>query len=219
LPDFFGLCPTTPEKIFEEQINFGDLPPRRQKNFGQCTILGVQKFFRNYNKPILPNCEANIARLHLFDQQTGGFLAFSLFNFPLFARLMLNICPTFRLCNLLGGGQLPPPAPPPSRTPMVPTVDYHRCSSWQGILVLDRNLRALSLLCEGRSTERCRLSDIGVQILVGSANVSNLRLRKSGRSIFYLFLECWVCLAESSSLRQNKTPVKMRNKESLFDNM
>ena len=27
LPDFFGLCPTTPEKIFEEQINFGDLPP------------------------------------------------------------------------------------------------------------------------------------------------------------------------------------------------
>ena len=67
-------------------------PPRRQKNFGQCTILGVQKFFghtkifRNiiqifqisqnntishkidricpiflYYKPILPDCEANIA--------------------------------------------------------------------------------------------------------------------------------------------------------------
>jgi hypothetical protein len=29
--------------------------------------------------------------------------AFCLFNFPLFARLMLNICPTFRLCNLFGG--------------------------------------------------------------------------------------------------------------------
>jgi hypothetical protein len=28
LPDFFGFCPTTPEKIFVEQINFGDLPPQ-----------------------------------------------------------------------------------------------------------------------------------------------------------------------------------------------
>ena len=65
----------------------------------------------------MPDCEANIARLPLFAQQTGGFLAFWLFNFPLFAQLMLNICPTFRLCNLLGGGQLPP-LPPPSRTPM-----------------------------------------------------------------------------------------------------
>jgi hypothetical protein len=49
LPDFFGLCPTSPKKLFVEQINFGDLsPPRRQKNFGQCTILGVRKFFRTY---------------------------------------------------------------------------------------------------------------------------------------------------------------------------
>ena len=30
---------------------------------------------------------------------------------------MLNICPTFRLCNLFGGGAAAPPAPP-SRTPM-----------------------------------------------------------------------------------------------------
>ena len=45
LPDFFGFCQTTPEKFFVEQINFGDLPPHRQKNFGQCAILGVQKFF------------------------------------------------------------------------------------------------------------------------------------------------------------------------------
>jgi hypothetical protein len=36
----FGLCPTTCDKFFSEQINFGD-PPRHQKNFGQCTILGV----------------------------------------------------------------------------------------------------------------------------------------------------------------------------------
>jgi hypothetical protein len=36
--------------FFPEKIIFDDLPPpppppRRQKNFGQCTILGVQKFF------------------------------------------------------------------------------------------------------------------------------------------------------------------------------
>jgi hypothetical protein len=24
LPDFFGLCPTSPEKFFVKQINFGD---------------------------------------------------------------------------------------------------------------------------------------------------------------------------------------------------
>ena len=95
-------------------------PPRRQKNFGQCTILGVQKFFldvqifsEHQNKPILLDCEANIARLPLFAQQTGDFFAFSLFYFPLFARLMLNICPTFRHSNLFGGA-----AAPPARTPM-----------------------------------------------------------------------------------------------------
>ena len=37
------------KKFFPEKIIFDDLtpptPPRRQKNFGQCTILGVQKFF------------------------------------------------------------------------------------------------------------------------------------------------------------------------------
>jgi hypothetical protein len=68
------------KKIFPEKIIFDDLPPpRRQKNFGQCTILGVQKFFVTYykfskihkiyiifpiflySKPIFPDCEANIA--------------------------------------------------------------------------------------------------------------------------------------------------------------
>jgi hypothetical protein len=34
------------KKIFPEKIIFDDHPPpRRPKNFGQCTILGVQKFF------------------------------------------------------------------------------------------------------------------------------------------------------------------------------
>jgi hypothetical protein len=33
------------KKIFPEKIIFNDHPPRRQKNFGQCTILGVKKIF------------------------------------------------------------------------------------------------------------------------------------------------------------------------------
>jgi hypothetical protein len=57
-------------------------PPRRQKNFGLCTILGVEIYAIShkiviicpiflYNKTILPDCGANIARLALFAQQTG----------------------------------------------------------------------------------------------------------------------------------------------------
>ena len=81
------------KKNFPDKIHFDE-------NFGQCTILGVQKFFGHtkifryhkisheintishkmdricpiflYNKPILPDCGANIARLALFAQQTGG---------------------------------------------------------------------------------------------------------------------------------------------------
>ena len=98
----FRILPDKCQKIFPERIYLYDLPPppRRQKNFGQCTILGVQKFFghtkifRNiilifpmlwnfpkkwqnlshffYIKPILPDCRANIARLAWFAQQTGG---------------------------------------------------------------------------------------------------------------------------------------------------
>jgi hypothetical protein len=41
-----GTAERMQQKIFSEQINIGDLPPpRRQKNFGQCTILGVKKIF------------------------------------------------------------------------------------------------------------------------------------------------------------------------------
>ena len=84
------------KNFFPEKIIFDDLPqpppPPSPKNFGQCTILGVQKFFGHtkifrdiiqifqisqnntishkidricpiflYYKPILPDCEANIA--------------------------------------------------------------------------------------------------------------------------------------------------------------
>jgi hypothetical protein len=101
------ICPTFPDfarlfpKIFSgDYLFWRPPPPRRQKNFGQCTILGVKNFFghtkifRNiilifqilrtfpqnlqnwshffYTKPILPDCRANIARLALFAQQTGG---------------------------------------------------------------------------------------------------------------------------------------------------
>ena len=44
-PTFSDYARPVPKIFFPEQINFQDLPPRRQKNFGQCTILGVQNFF------------------------------------------------------------------------------------------------------------------------------------------------------------------------------
>jgi hypothetical protein len=93
--------PLVPKKIFRRKLFLTTSPPRRQKNFGQCTILGVQKFFGHtkifrdiiqifqisqnntishkricpiflYYKPILPDCEANIVQLALFAQQTWG---------------------------------------------------------------------------------------------------------------------------------------------------
>ena len=44
-PTFSDCARPVPKKLFVEQINFCDPPP---KNFDQCTILGVQKFFRTY---------------------------------------------------------------------------------------------------------------------------------------------------------------------------
>jgi hypothetical protein len=37
-----------PEKIFWAKTYFLRPPPHHQKIFGQCTILGVKKFFRTY---------------------------------------------------------------------------------------------------------------------------------------------------------------------------
>jgi hypothetical protein len=61
-----------------------------------------------------------------------------LFGFfsPLFARLMLNICPTFRLCNLFGG-QLPP-------CPPGPYAYGHHCSIYVCILYISITLLILS---------------------------------------------------------------------------
>ena len=56
-------CSISAKKIFPEKIIFDDLPPhRRQKNFGQCTIIGVQKFF-GCNKRLVK--KYNIQSLHI----------------------------------------------------------------------------------------------------------------------------------------------------------
>jgi hypothetical protein len=46
LPDFSDFARQVPKTFFRREIILTTFPPpRRQKNFGQCTILGVQKFF------------------------------------------------------------------------------------------------------------------------------------------------------------------------------
>jgi hypothetical protein len=44
LPDFPDFARQVPKNFSGENL-FIRPPPSRQKNFGQCTILGVQKFF------------------------------------------------------------------------------------------------------------------------------------------------------------------------------
>ena len=39
------IRPLVPKKFFRRKLILTTPPPRRQKNFGQCTILGVKKFF------------------------------------------------------------------------------------------------------------------------------------------------------------------------------
>ena len=69
------------------------------KTISDSTILGVQKIFSNeqifsehQNKPRLPDCEANIARLPLFAQQTGDFFVFL---FPTFRPTYVEHLPNF----------------------------------------------------------------------------------------------------------------------------
>ena len=66
-------------KIFPDLLNFSEHQtpfPHITKLTTKIDIICPSSF---YNKPILPDCEANIARLPLFAQQTGGFLAFLAF--------------------------------------------------------------------------------------------------------------------------------------------
>jgi hypothetical protein len=118
LPDFSWLFPTPPEKIFEEQINFGELPPppvAQKRGFrGSKNFPDIQNFFYKPNsffyKPILLLSEYCPTAFCLASK-LGGFW---LFNLPLFARLIPNICPTFHFVICLGG-QLPPLPPRPVR--------------------------------------------------------------------------------------------------------
>jgi hypothetical protein len=140
-PTFSDCARPVPKKLFVEEINFGDPqphPPPSPKQFrsvyhfsGPKNFPDLQNFSEHQTpfpyitklttkltsfvpvlfiisqycptvKRILPDCLCLPNKLG----------AFWLFHFPLFARLMLNICPTFRLCNLLGGGGQLPPCPP-----------------------------------------------------------------------------------------------------------
>jgi hypothetical protein len=44
LPDFSDFARQVPKNFFGDYL-FIRSPPRRQKNYRQCTIFGVQKFF------------------------------------------------------------------------------------------------------------------------------------------------------------------------------
>ena len=49
-PTFRDSARLVPKKFFSEKLFWRPPPPpRRQKNFGQCTILGVKKNFRTTN--------------------------------------------------------------------------------------------------------------------------------------------------------------------------
>ena len=94
-------------------------PPRRQKISDSVPFWGSKKFFRTYKffrnikiSKYCPNVKRILPDLPLFAQYTGDFFAFSLFYFPLFARLISAFA------RLFGGAAAPPAPPPPSRTPM-----------------------------------------------------------------------------------------------------
>ena len=138
--------------LWNKLISATSPPP---PNFGQCTILGSKNFSEHQTpftyitklttkltlfvpvlfiisqycptvKRILPDCLCLPNKLG----------AFSLFNFPLFTRLMLNICPTFRLCNLFGGAAAPLP-----RTPMI----IHGLSTYNSTCTVCSNRQWLML--------------------------------------------------------------------------
>ena len=125
MPDFSGLCPTiySPKNFFSATNIFRRPPPRRQKISDSVPFWGSKKFFRTYKffrnikiSKYCPNVKRILPDLPLFAQYTGDFFAFSLFYFPLFARLISAFARLFDFL-IFFGGQLPHPAPP-SRTPM-----------------------------------------------------------------------------------------------------
>jgi hypothetical protein len=85
VPDHFR------KKFFRNKLISATSPPPPPQIFGQCTILGVKKIFRNNKMPKLPYFFANIARLPLFEQQTADFYAFLLFYGPILPDFYANI--------------------------------------------------------------------------------------------------------------------------------
>ena len=77
LPDFFGLCPSCQKKFSGETFRNccqqgggrGVISHKNDRISHKIDRICPIYF---YYKPILPDCEANIARLALFAQQTGG---------------------------------------------------------------------------------------------------------------------------------------------------
>ena len=104
MPDHF-------RKFFFRNKLISATPPPSPNNFRSVYHFRGQK---NFSGTInCRYCPTFKRILHDYLYLSNKLRAFWLFYFPLFARLMLNICPTFRLCNLFGvGGAVAPPAPP-----------------------------------------------------------------------------------------------------------
>jgi hypothetical protein len=101
------------QTFFSEQINIGDLhPPRRQKIFGQCTILGFSGTI-NYQY-----CSIFKRILHDYPYLNDKLRAFWLFDF--FISYFTNTWGGGGTISILfpSGGALPPPPGPPSATGM-----------------------------------------------------------------------------------------------------
>ena len=80
-------------------------PPSPKKFWSVYHFRGQKKFSGTINWQY---CKTFKQIFHDYLYLNNKLRDFGLFIFLLFARLMLDICPTFRLCNLFGGGQLPP---------------------------------------------------------------------------------------------------------------
>jgi hypothetical protein len=111
LPDFSDCARPLPEIFFSEHINFGDLPPPSPKHFRSVYHFRDQK--KCSGTINCKYCPTFKRILHDYLYLNNKLRAFGLFIFPLFARLMLNICPTFRLCKLFVGEAAPPCPPGP----------------------------------------------------------------------------------------------------------
>jgi hypothetical protein len=122
----FGLCPTTYENFFSEQIYFGDLPPPPSpKNFRSVYhFRGKKNFSGTINCQYCPTFRR---LLHAYLYSNNKLRAFGLSGF-LFFHFLPDLCwdlpdlcwnlPDFSTFQTVWGGGSWPPFPPPARTPM-----------------------------------------------------------------------------------------------------